>query len=219
MPSSSSATPFRPVTRKIPMANQTMVRFLFSLMLSIFLRPTYAATLFVDPPSSTTNVGSTISINIMLTDVVDLYAFQFDLSFDPNVLSAVSVSEGAFLSSAGVTAFVPGIIDNVGGNLFLTANTLLTAIPGATGTGVLATAVFSAISSGSSPLTLSNELLLDSNLSTLTDSLLAGQVTVQVVPEPTMLLLLLIGLPFLIFAAAVRPRRPPAKGHGTARSS
>ncbi len=74
-----------------------------------------------------------------MTDVSDLYAFQFDLAFDPTILELQSISEGTFLPGAGSTNFFPGTIDNTGGTATATADSLVGAIPGASGSGTLAT--------------------------------------------------------------------------------
>ncbi len=90
--------------------------------------------------------------------------FQFDLSFDPTALQASSESEGSFLANGGGTYFVCGTIDNTGGSVAGTADTLVSAVPGVSGAGTLATVNFSTAADGSSTLSLSNVILLDSNL-------------------------------------------------------
>jgi hypothetical protein len=62
---------------------------------------------------------------------VDYLAYQFDLAFIPEVVQAISVTEASFLSAGGSTLFIAGIIDNVGGNVSGTADSLESAISGA----------------------------------------------------------------------------------------
>src|SRR5580693_6858462 len=57
-------------------------------------------------PVTNPNVGDTFEVEVDVTGITDLYAFQFDLTFDPTLLSAVSVTEGAFLPSGGTTFFI-----------------------------------------------------------------------------------------------------------------
>src|ERR1019366_6371228 len=65
----------------------------------------------VQPSSQTVNVGDGFSLDVGV-DITDLYAFQFDLSFNPAVLSATSITEGLFLPTGGSTFFISGDIDN-----------------------------------------------------------------------------------------------------------
>ena len=93
-------------------------------------------------------LGQIFSVDIDITNVTDLYAFQFDLEFAPGVLSAVAVTEGGFLPSGGTTAFVPGTIDNFGGSITSTGDSLIGMIPGVNDSGVLATVDFLAVGVG-----------------------------------------------------------------------
>ena len=74
-------------------------------------------TLSINPASSTVSAGNNVTLDVNISNITDLYAFQFDLSFDPGTVSAASIAEGAFLAGGGTTAFIPGIIDNVGPSL------------------------------------------------------------------------------------------------------
>jgi hypothetical protein len=143
--------------------------------------PSFASSipaLSVDPPISTVTAGSGFTVDVNISNVTDLYDFQFDLTFDPEVLQASNVTEGTFLSDAGSTFFLPGLIDNVGGSISFNADTLLSAIPGASGSGTLAQFDFTALASGTSDLTISNEILQDSTGAIVTDTTASGTVTV-----------------------------------------
>jgi hypothetical protein len=71
----------------------------------------------IEPPSQVVHPGPSFSLDVLISNVADLYAFQFDLGFDPLILSATGVTEGPFLPSGGTTAFIPGTIDNSGGTV------------------------------------------------------------------------------------------------------
>jgi general secretion pathway protein D len=142
-----------------------------------------------------------ISLDIDIADVADLYAWQFDLTFNPAVLAAVSITEGAFLVGGGSTFFLEGTIDNTSGSIAATTDTLIGAISGVTGGGTLATVVFQALASGTSPVTLANVILLDSGLADITgSSTIDGTVNVgaSAIPEPATWLMLATGLAGLL---------------------
>jgi Cohesin domain len=128
----------------------------------------FADVISIVGPVSNPIVGDTFNVDVDVTGITDLFAFQFDLTFDPTLLSAVSVIEGPFLPGGGTTIFIPGSIDNVGGTVAATADTLIGAISGVAGNGVLAEFQFTALAPGTSALSFGNEILLDSSLSDIT---------------------------------------------------
>ena len=105
--------------------------------------------LSLQPSTTSASVGDTLSFDIVISDVQDLIAFQFDLGFDPSIVHVVSVVEGAFLGSeGGSTFFVPGDIDNIAGLLAFTGSALFGPVPGVTGGGTLATVTLTAVAAG-----------------------------------------------------------------------
>ncbi len=143
--------------------------------------------LSIQPGSATAIPGDTVTLDIDISNVSDLYAFQFDLGFDPSVLSATAITEGAFLPGGGSTLFIPGTIDNVVGTIAFTADTLISLLPGVTGSGTLATVQFNASALGTSAITLSNVFLLDSNLNPIDSNVSGGtaHINAAAVPEPS----------------------------------
>lgn len=143
-------------------------------------------------------IGNSFTVNITVTGAADLYAFQFDLGFDPTILQATSVTEGPLLPSGGATFLVPGTIDNVAGVISSVADTLVGPVSGVNGNGDLIDVNFDAVGIGMSALTLANEIFLDSTLTDVTDSVTftGSTVTVSpsVVPEPATLMLLTLGI-------------------------
>ena len=137
------------------------------------------ATLSVDPTSQTTSTGSVVTVNVDIASVSNLYGYQFDLTYNPSILQAASSSEGSFLSKGGSTFFIPGTNDNVGGTVAATADTLLTAVNGVSGSGGLAVFTFDAIGKGTSSLGIQAETLLDSSLNVIADTITSGSVTVN----------------------------------------
>jgi general secretion pathway protein D len=144
------------------------------------------------------------AVDVNVANVSDLFAFGFDIGFTPGTLSAVSVTEGSFLPGGGSTFFLPGTIDNTLGTISFNADTLIGSIPGVSGNGTLAILDFTALSAGTSPISILNASLLDSTLSPISFTSLNGGANVgaQAVPEPSTLILLGSGL--LAIAGAVR---------------
>jgi hypothetical protein len=137
------------------------------------------AVISIDPTTQTTSTGSVVTVDVAISNVSDLYAYQFDLSFNPSVLQAVSSSEGPFLAGGGSTFFIPGTNDNLAGTVFATADTLLAPISGVNGSGELAIFTFDAIGAGTSTFTIQNETLLNSGLNVISDLTKTGSVTVK----------------------------------------
>jgi hypothetical protein len=145
----------------------------------------FGSTILIEPPTLTVNQNQTFSLDISVESITDLYAYQFDVSFDPLILSALSIDEGSFLQGGGATFYAPGTIDNGSGTVNLTANTLLGPGPGIDGTGILATLWFKALNPVTTTVSLLNVQLLDSNINEISAPIQnSTTVTVQDVPTP-----------------------------------
>lgn len=175
-------------------------------LLAGILQASAAPIIDIEPETLFVPHGKSFGVNIVIHDATDLFAFQFDLSFDPRLLSATSVAEGGLLSVGGPTIFFPGTIDNVAGRISFTLGTLTGSLPGVNGTGALAGIEFrSRNASGIAALRLSDIILLDSNLADIAfDAPLPAQIAVM--PEPGTLALL---APMLLGMAWVLRRRHP----------
>jgi hypothetical protein len=152
----------------------------------------------------TPSIGETISVDIVATDVTDLFAFNVDFAFNSTVLGGTSVVPGTFLNSAGLTLGDLGLLGfdtTTPGEIRDINDSLLGAVAGATGTGVLATMSFDVVGSGISDLSFLNvnalavTELIDSVGQTITVADATGTtVTVPSVPEPPLLLLMGTGV-------------------------
>ena len=61
----------------------------------------------IQPATQTAEPGQSLSVDVLISDVTDLYAFELDLAFDPTILATIGVTEGPFLPSGGSTVFIP----------------------------------------------------------------------------------------------------------------
>jgi Cohesin domain/PEP-CTERM motif len=151
-----------------------------------------APLLSLEPANSAVLPGSSVLLTVNATDIIDLYAFQFDLNFVQAVLNASVVEEGSFLGRSGATVFLPGQINNSTGTIQMMIDTLVGAVPGVSGSGPLAQISFRVAGADTSLVTLSHVILLDSRLNEIATSVASARITV--VPEPTSLIFLATGL-------------------------
>ncbi len=162
-----------------------------------------AAPALADPTVSVASVspvtlGSGVDVQLLVSGVSDLYAYQLSFSFDPTLLQVGSVTEGAFLGTGGTTTWFEGATDNTAGTVSFIINSLNGLIPGVNGGGVLATIHFDSVAIGTSNISFSDTTLLDSALNTIAAQSVAGSITVSAVPEPSSYLLMGLGVAGLL---------------------
>ena len=150
-------------------------------------------------------VGAPVSVDLVLTDVVDLYAYQLSLSFDPSLLQVTGVAQGALLPGGGSTFFDGGSVNNTLGSISFMFDSLVGGVPGVNGTGVLATVSFDVVGTGTSTLAFADTLFLDSGLADISVQITNGSLQTLPVPEPASFLMFGMGLA----AIAVRRYRKP----------
>ncbi len=168
-----------------------------------------AGTISVLPATPSVTVGQSFTLSMQISGATDLYGYQFDLGFNPTVLAATSVTEGAFLPTGGPTIFLPGTIDNVGGSITTNADILNGAVSGVNGSGDLLDVTFQALTSGSSSVQIFNLIALNSFGQGLTETTAGSTVTVTAAatPEPGTGLLLVAGLLGFFAFLRLRPSR------------
>jgi hypothetical protein len=131
------------------------------------------------------NTQFTISIAVQPNDAIA--GAQFNLSFDPTLVSINNVSEGDLLNQNGAnTYFNPGQINNTAGTISGVAGAIIT--PGQTVStqGTFAVINMTAGSNkGTSALSLSNVVIADINGKSITASTTNGQVSVDRAPVLT----------------------------------
>ena len=121
--------------------------------------------LAVNPLNSYVTVNKTLSVDITVTDVVNLTSWQFTMYFNNSVLNCTDVTEGPFLKTGGGTFFGKTITNNynITHGSVQAYDTLLgnTAV---NGNGILATITFNALIVGDSTLHLSDTKLGDEKI-------------------------------------------------------
>ena len=118
--------------------------------------PTGLPYVSVDPQTNTTGVGMSFDIDITVTGITlpnDLYGWEANLTFNPEILNCTGAEEGPFLKDVppGFTKW--GVtIQNEYGWVYMWAGFSPPPPSGAIGSGTLATVTFKALAVGSTPL-------------------------------------------------------------------
>jgi len=141
---------------------------LFLVLFFVCISFVCANTIYVSPSTVSVSRGDSFEILVNAsTSTSDIYAVQFDLIYDSSILTLDSVSEGEFFSSDGATtifnysSFGSGVADNV---LNVRNETYESSTPGITGDGSVAVFSFTASTAGTSAITLSNVLWMNSTI-------------------------------------------------------
>jgi hypothetical protein len=137
------------------------------------------AYVYIMPDSQSVKNGADVMVGVNIAGVNNLYAFQFDISYDPAVLEFVQEQQGNWLTNNGKDSIycIPqtassGLITNL-------ACTRLGIIDGLSSNGVLETLAFKAVSKGESAIVLQNLKLSDPNSVRITASNINGRIIVK----------------------------------------
>jgi len=122
---------------------------------------TEQATLQFDPRLIKVKVGRNFTISVSISDVADLYRWEFKLRWNPTFLDCVDVDEGAFLNQGGNTFFRTLTINNTEGYALVNC-TLKGDISGVSGDGMLAVIEFHVKDTGKCILGLCDTKLVSS---------------------------------------------------------
>lgn len=141
--------------------------------------PTPSSTISVSPASIVVSQGDTFTIEIVVDPKgEEIYAVQYDLYFDNNLLNATSQTPGTFLSQDGVdTIEAINEINNSIGKVEY--GETRTGESGITNSGVLASISFEVIgTSGRSDLKLGDVILSDPNAESIETEINSGICTI-----------------------------------------
>jgi len=143
---------------------------LFGTLLKIGLALPDSTVVSLDPVLSHEVVGNDIYVNVVVSNVVNLYYWEFKLFYETNCLNALSVAEGPFLKSfAGAvgTFCTTQLIDDAYNSTHgvVWALCIMEGQPPnpATGNGVLATIKFRGTNGGVSHMALADPVRLDNS--------------------------------------------------------
>ncbi len=169
------------------------------------------------PSSSNVVVNGLFTVDFVLDDFTDLFAFQMGVSYDASLLSLVGVAtEGSHLASGGGTSFISGDPSTPGFISFI-ANSL-SGPSGVNGGGTLFSLQFQAIGLGIANLfavfdPANGDGLYDPGFNLTTPSVQGAQVSISSppstsVPEPATILSLGFGMAVLAVTRRRERRRP-----------
>jgi general secretion pathway protein D len=131
-----------------------------------------------DPPALAPKAGSTFTVNVMMSGAQNVYSVPLQLTYDPNHLQVVNVSNGSLLSQDGQMVTVTHREDDSTGTMQVTA----TRPPGANGVsgqGPVLTLTFMAKAPGQSSLSIARGGARDPAMQALPVNGAAATVTIQ----------------------------------------
>jgi hypothetical protein len=180
----------------------------------------------VYPPSQTVDaIRNVFTMNVCISDVFNLYAYEFKLYYNSTVLNGTSVAEGPFLEESGQTPFfyIKDFTDHYNSThgIVWIDSTLIGNVLGIDGDGVLATIKFNATAPGNSTsLSLRDVELSDPNENPIPYVSFDGTVTIlprntententsntETTAILTMILIILILMPILFITRKMRKK-------------
>lgn len=116
-----------------------------------------ATTFYVDPASISDpglTPGSSFTVNVNVSDAVDLYAYQIYMTWNPSILNATTITFGDFLAGQPEGTFPFEKIDQDLGYCLI-GETTIGQYPGVDGDGWLASVEFLVIATGETVLDIS----------------------------------------------------------------
>ena len=116
--------------------------------------------IYVDPETITKFVGQTFTINVSISNVVDLYAWELKLKWNATMLDMIDIDEGPFLKQGGDTFFTYKLNETEGS--LLADCTLLGDVAGVNGNGTIVFIEFYVKAEGECPLDLYETTLVSS---------------------------------------------------------
>jgi hypothetical protein len=140
--------------------------------------------ILIDPSILSTVSNENFSIDIETQSITDLYGWELQLYYLNSIINCTGSVEGNFLKGGGNTVWA-AINDpnyNATHGMIDIGASLVGAIPGVSGSGILASVHFEAKNPGNTSIEITNAIILDSNLGDIICTITSGLVEVR---EPT----------------------------------
>jgi hypothetical protein len=137
--------------------------------------------ILIAPALLSTVSKESFSININTQRITDLYSWELQLYYLNSIINCTGAAEGNFLKGRGTTVWIA--INNPNYNtthgMIDIGASLVGAIPGVSGSGVLASVNFEAKNPGNTSIEITNPIILDRNLSDIVCTITGGLVEVR----------------------------------------
>ncbi len=137
-----------------------------------------SATMCLIPQSQTVTAGSTFTIKVVVDQASNIGSYEFRLTYNGVLISAVTAADGGFLGSSGRTVVCPSPILAPGSIDFACA-TIGSSPPGPTAPGLLANVTFTAAVTGATSLHFAKSTLSDPLANPIAVTPADGSVSVQ----------------------------------------
>ena len=125
--------------------------------------PAEETRVYVDPVSSSVQVGETLALSIAIEGAEDIIAYTFDLSWDPAVFTFTDAADAGFLEGNLFGGFRLNPPGSPTGTVRVQMTVFEAQPSGASGDGVLATVTLQSTGGGTSTLDLHRVILTDKN--------------------------------------------------------
>ena len=126
------------------------------------------ANLSFEPASEEIPLNQSVTVDVHISDVTNLYGTQLEISFDPTKVQVVDAdpdTTGVQITPGSCPApdfVVFNIVDNTEGTIIYSSTAISPSLP-CDGNGVVASFTFEGVGEGSSPMTFDSTLLSDTN--------------------------------------------------------
>jgi hypothetical protein len=142
--------------KTIIIASAIIVILILAVVAYLFMNRT---TVYVDPQTIKEGANQDFQVNVTVSNVANLYGWEFKLGWNAAILGLVNVTEGPFLASIHDTIFSHKLNET---NYHVVVDCSYRGdVLGANGNGVLATIRFHVNEAGNCTLNLYNTVLLD----------------------------------------------------------
>ena len=170
---------FNKAKKILPVVLMVIILLSLSMMGAPVSKAAPQTSVSIAPPSQTVPEGQSFTADVYVVPDTAIRGAQFDLAFDPFLLTCTGVTEGdLFYQGPGTTFWQPPVIDNGAGTITSAACAIIGAAVPMSNPGTFATIAFTAKNvDGTSPLNLSNVIVGDMNGNPVSITVTSGSAT------------------------------------------